>query len=63
MGQIANGMARGLRTYGLEMQSRYDGSNRKWHGKGMKNIQPGNSEQVRWARWRMAWKRDQGRTC
>jgi hypothetical protein len=33
-GQITNHMAKGERTCSLKMQSRYDGSDHKWHGKG-----------------------------
>jgi hypothetical protein len=33
MGQIANGMAKRSGMYILKMQSRYDGSDRKWHEK------------------------------
>ena len=40
MGQITNGTAKGERTYILEIQSRYDGSDHEWHGKGIKDIQP-----------------------
>ena len=32
MGQIVNGTTKGERTYTLNMQSRYDGSDREWHG-------------------------------
>jgi hypothetical protein len=38
MGQIANGMAKGGKAYFLEMQSRYDGSDRERHGKGREGI-------------------------
>ena len=49
MCQIANGMAKGERTYSLKMQSGYDGSDRKRHGKSRKNVQPKNAEQIRWS--------------
>jgi len=53
MGQIANGVAKGERTYILKMQSGYDGSDRKWHGKGRKDVQPEDAERVQWVRSRM----------
>ena len=46
MAQIVNGMAKRSKTYSLEMQSRYNGSDHKWHGKEIKDIQPGDAEQV-----------------
>ena len=46
MGQITNAMAKGSRTYFLKMQSEYDGSDREWHGKGIKDGRPGDAEQV-----------------
>ena len=46
MGQIANVVAKGERTYLLKMQSGYDGSDREWHGKGKKDVLPEGAEQV-----------------
>ena len=45
------------------MQSRYDGSDCEWHGKEIKDIQPGDAEQVQWVRSQMAWQGDQGHTA
>ena len=58
MGQIANGMAKRSKTYTLKMQSRYNRSDREWHGKVIKGIRPEDAERVRWVRSRMAWQRD-----
>ena len=44
------------------MQSSYDGSDREWYSKGIKDVQPEDAEQVRWVRLRMAWQKDKGRT-
>jgi len=46
MGQIANGVAKGERTYRLKMQSRYDRLDCKWHGEGRKDVQPEDAERV-----------------
>jgi hypothetical protein len=46
MGQIMNGMAKGERMYILKMQSRYNKSDHEWHGKGRRDIQPEDVEQV-----------------
>jgi len=53
MGQIANDTAKGERTYSLKMQSGYDGSDRKWHGKERNDILSEGAEQVRPVRSRM----------
>jgi len=46
MGQIANGVAKGERTYNLKVQNKYDGSDREWHGEGRKDVQPEDAERV-----------------
>jgi hypothetical protein len=46
MGQIANGVAKGERTYLLKMQSGYDESDREWHGKGRKDVLSEDAERV-----------------
>jgi len=46
MGQIANGVAKGERTYILKVQNKYDGSDHEWRGKGRKDVQPEDAEQV-----------------
>jgi len=46
MHQIANGTAKGERTYSLNVQSRYDGSDSEWHSNGRNNVQPEDVEQV-----------------
>ena len=58
MGQIANGMAKGEMTYRLKVQSGYDGSDCKWHGKGRKGILAEDAEWVKWVRSGMAWQRE-----
>jgi len=50
MGQIGSGMAKGEMTYMLKAQIKYDRSDREWHGKGRKDVQSGNAEQVGWVR-------------
>jgi hypothetical protein len=47
MGQIANGVAKGERTYSLKVQNKYDRSDREWRGEGRKDVQPEGAEQVR----------------
>jgi hypothetical protein len=47
MGQIENGTAKGEIMYKLKTQRGYNGSDREWHGKGRKDIQPEGAEQVR----------------
>ena len=42
-----NGVAKGERIYSLKMQSGYDGSDRKWCGKGRKDVQTEDAEQIR----------------
>jgi len=46
MGQIMNGMAKAEMTYSLKVQSGYNGSDREWHGKRRKSVQPENAKQV-----------------
>jgi hypothetical protein len=46
MGQIANGVAKGERTYILKVQNKYDGSDHEWHGKGRKDLQAEDAERV-----------------
>lgn len=46
MGQIANGTEKGERTHILKMQSGCDGSDRAWHGKGIKDIRAEDAEQL-----------------
>jgi len=46
MGQIANGVAKGERTYFLKMQSGHDRSDREWRGEGRKDVQPEDTERV-----------------
>jgi len=47
MGQIANGVAKGERTYNLKVQNKYDGSDREWHGEERMDVQPEDTERVR----------------
>ena len=60
MGQIANGVAKEERTYGLKMQSKYDGSDREWRGEGRRYIHTEGAEQVRWSdrEWRGKGRKD-----
>jgi len=46
MGQIANGVAKGERTYNLNMQSGYDRSDHEWHGKGRKDVLAEDAERI-----------------
>ena len=62
VGQIANGMAKGEREYFLKVQNKYNGSDREWRGKGRKNVQPEDTEQVQWVRPQMAWQREEVHT-
>lgn len=62
MGQIVNGTAKGEMMYSLRIQRRYDGSDRKWNSKGIKDVLAKDAEEVQWVRLRMARKREKGRT-
>ena len=44
MGQIMNGIAKRSRTYRLKMQSKYDGSDREWHGEEIKDVRSEDAE-------------------
>ena len=50
MGQIVNSMAKRQRTYILKIQCQYNGSDHEWHSKEIKDVQPEDTEQVRWVR-------------
>ena len=46
MGQIENGIAKEEGMYSLKMQSKYNGSDHERRGKGRRNVQPEDTEQV-----------------
>ena len=62
MGQIENGIAKEEGMYSLKRQSKYDGSDRERHGKGRRDVQPEDTEQVRWVRSRLARQSKKGNT-
>ena len=54
MGHITMGIAEGEGTYNLKVQKKCDGSDCKWHSKGRNDVQPEDTEEVRWVRSQMA---------
>ena len=47
MGQVANGMADGQKTYSLKVHIEYDVSNREWRGKERNHVPPEGAERER----------------